>query len=70
MADTTEGTATTEGEDKPKGSKADQALNLILDHVTSHGTDADDTLRSKVHELTGGKVGSPARGTVSEEDDA
>lgn len=48
-------------------SKTNEILSAIVDHVTRLGTEADDALRASVHELSGGKVGSPAKGTVEED---
>lgn len=56
--------------DKETGTKADRILNAVIDHVTRHGSEADDALRAKVFELSGGKVGSAAKGTVDENADA
>jgi hypothetical protein len=53
-----------------KGNKSDGILNAILDHVTRHGSEADDALRAKVFDLSGGKVGSAAKGTIDEDADA
>lgn len=52
-------------------SKVNEILSAVVDHVTSNGSEADDALRAKVFELSGGHVGGAAKGTVdaTEQDD-
>lgn len=57
-------------EAKPKADKSNEILAAVVDHVTRLGTEADDALRAKVHELSGGKLGGKARGTVEEDENA
>lgn len=48
------------------GSKVNEILSAIVDHITRHGSEADDAFNAKVHELSGGKVGRVAKGTTDE----
>jgi hypothetical protein len=48
----------------------DDAFSALVDHVTRFGSEADDALRAKLFELSGGKHGSAPRGTEPDPEDA
>lgn len=51
-------------------SKVNEVLHAVVEHVTRAGTAADDEFAAKVYELSGGKVGHPARDSQEATDEA
>lgn len=56
--------------DKVDMADSNDVLHAIVEHVTRAGTAADDEFAAKVYELSGGKVGHPARDSQEATDEA